>query len=113
MSECNGENLVSFATRTTDEQREIAKKGGIKSGQVRREQGMLRKAIETALLTADSSGLTALEEGAVATVSRWKSTGCHATLGALASLLGENKVQVENSFVGENATITIELENED
>jgi hypothetical protein len=35
------ENLKSLKDRTTDEQREIAKKGGKKSGQVRRERKLL------------------------------------------------------------------------
>ena len=35
------ENLISLATRTTEEKREIAKKGGAKSAEVRREKKLL------------------------------------------------------------------------
>ena len=43
------ENLVSLADRTTDEQREIAKKGGKKSGEVRRQKRTLKEQMETLL----------------------------------------------------------------
>ena len=39
----NNENLISFTERTTNEQREIAKKGGIKSGEKRRERKQLKE----------------------------------------------------------------------
>lgn len=45
----NESNLVSLADRTTEEQREIARRGGIASGEARREKKRLKEAIETAL----------------------------------------------------------------
>lgn len=42
----NKENLVSLADRTTEEQRAIAKKGGIASGEVRKEKASFKKAIQ-------------------------------------------------------------------
>ena len=42
----NKENLVSLAERTTEEQREIATKGGIKSGQVRAERKKFKELFE-------------------------------------------------------------------
>lgn len=42
----NIENLVSLADRTTEEQREIATKGGIRSGEVRQEKATFKKAIK-------------------------------------------------------------------
>lgn len=42
-------NLVSLADRTTDEQREIARMGGIASGEARRERRRLRDALEALL----------------------------------------------------------------
>jgi hypothetical protein len=39
----NTQNLKSIANRTTDEQREIAKKGGIKSGESRRRKKQMRE----------------------------------------------------------------------
>ena len=43
------ENLVSLADRTTEEQREIARAGGIASGKARKEKAQLRKAVENIL----------------------------------------------------------------
>lgn len=45
----NPENLISLADRTTDEQREIARMGGIRSGEVRRERKAIRTALEECL----------------------------------------------------------------
>ena len=45
----NTENLVSLKDRTTDEQREIARQGGIASGESRRERKKLRELLEVAL----------------------------------------------------------------
>ena len=41
----NEENLVSLADRTTEEQREIAKKGGIASGKARREKKIFKDGV--------------------------------------------------------------------
>lgn len=43
------DNLVSLADRTTEEQREIARMGGIASGEARRENAMMRKTLEKML----------------------------------------------------------------
>ena len=45
----NKDNLVSLADRTTDEQREIARQGGIASGEARREKKLFKEAIEKKL----------------------------------------------------------------
>lgn len=45
----NEENLVSLADRTIEEQREIARKGGIASGKARREKKLFKEAIEKQL----------------------------------------------------------------
>ena len=42
-------NLVSLADRTTEEQREIARMGGIASGEARRERRRMRDALEALL----------------------------------------------------------------
>lgn len=42
----NEENLISFKDLTPSEQREIARKGGIKSGEVRRKKKAVREVIE-------------------------------------------------------------------
>lgn len=43
------ENLVDLRTRTTEEQREIARMGGIASGKARKEKRMLKDLLEEAL----------------------------------------------------------------
>ena len=43
------DNLVSLADRTTKEQREIAKMGGIASGKARKEKATMRKSLEMLL----------------------------------------------------------------
>ena len=45
----NEENLVSLADRTTEEQRNIARMGGIASAKARREKKMLKDLLEEAL----------------------------------------------------------------
>ena len=45
----NEDNLVSLADRTTEEQREIARQGGIASGKARREKKLFKEAIEKKL----------------------------------------------------------------
>lgn len=43
------ENLIPVSERTKEEAREISQKGGIKSGEVRREKAQLKSAIKTIL----------------------------------------------------------------
>lgn len=57
----NEKNLIPFNERTADEQREIARQGGIKSGQVRREQKTYREMAKT-MLSAKITDPTMLEE---------------------------------------------------
>lgn len=52
----NNKNLIPFNKRTENEQREIAKKGGIKSGEVRRNKKTLRNELEIALSLKDETG---------------------------------------------------------
>ena len=52
----NKENLIPLNERTKDEVREIATKGGIKSGKVRREKKLLKELLEEALLTETDTG---------------------------------------------------------
>lgn len=68
-------NLVSLADRTTEEQREIARMGGIRSGEVRRERKRLREALEEALsMPCEVEGvqLTNVEAVAAALVNEAK-----------------------------------------
>lgn len=50
----NEENLVSFADRSTEEVREIARKGGINSGKARRERKTLKEELLLLLEKGDT-----------------------------------------------------------
>ena len=54
----NQQNLVSLADRTTEEQREIARKGGIKSGEVRREKATMLSTLRKLLDEEGKNGMT-------------------------------------------------------
>lgn len=54
----NKENLISLADRTTEEKREIAVKGGIASGEARREKATMRKTLEMLLDEKNNQGKT-------------------------------------------------------
>ena len=88
------ENLISLADRTTEEQREIARKGGLKSGEVRKARKTLK---ETLLLM--------LEEG---------NTQDNITLALLQKALnGDTKAyEVIRDTVGEKPTDKIEQSGE-
>ena len=47
-----------FDSRTTEEQQEIARMGGIRSGEVRREKATMRKTLEMLLDEKNKKGLT-------------------------------------------------------
>ena len=49
----NTKNLIPLTERTKNEQREIAKMGGIKSGEVRRQKKTLKELLEIALTLKD------------------------------------------------------------
>ena len=51
----NTENLIPQSERTKEEQREIARKGGIKSGEVRRRKRAMRETLELILSMALSN----------------------------------------------------------
>lgn len=54
----NQENLVSLADRTTEEQREIARKGGIASGKARKEKRQLKDELEILMQNISKDGRT-------------------------------------------------------
>ena len=51
----NEENLISLADRTTEEQREIARKGGIASGEARRRKKTLKEELIALLETNNNN----------------------------------------------------------
>lgn len=52
------DNLVSLADRTTEEQREIARMGGIASGKARQEKATMKKTLEMLLNEKNNKGKT-------------------------------------------------------
>lgn len=52
------DNLVSLADRTTEEQREIARMGGIASGKARQEKATMKKTLEMLLNSKNNKGKT-------------------------------------------------------
>jgi hypothetical protein len=66
----NNDNLVSLADRTTDERREIARAGGIASGESRRRRKTIREVLEQYLDTQDEDGMTYAEKMCLAMVKR-------------------------------------------
>ncbi len=56
----NEDNLISLADRTTEEQREIARKGGIASGKARRERKTLKEELLLLLSTNDNNNKISL-----------------------------------------------------
>ena len=54
----NQENLVSLADRTTEEQREIARKGGIASGKARKEKKLLKDELAIIMENVNKDGKT-------------------------------------------------------
>lgn len=52
------ENLIPFNQRTEEEQREIARQGGIASGEARKEKATMKKTLEMLLETKNKNGQT-------------------------------------------------------
>lgn len=52
------ENLIPFTERTEEEQREIARQGGIRSGEVRREKATMKSTLEMLLNETYKNGKT-------------------------------------------------------
>ena len=52
----NKENLISLADRTKEEQREIARQGGIASGKARAEKKLMREVLQECLNMTNNKG---------------------------------------------------------
>lgn len=106
----NDENLIPLNKRTKSEKREIAKKGGIKSGEVRREQKTYRemaKAMLSATITDENVlnelkayGLTETDIKTYTLLGMIKASanGSHNAFDRLMELIGE-KEQNQNENV--------------
>ena len=100
------ENLVSLGNRTTEEQREIAQKGGIASGEARREKKTMRELLEAAFAIAmkdkdgqsikspDTGKELTRKEAAMIKLALKASTGDIKAIETAAKLLGEGETKV-------------------
>ena len=88
------ENLIPMSERSKEEVREIATKGGINSGKVRKEKATMRKTLEMLLEEKNAKGITYKE---LATLGLIKGAvkGNAMNYKTIVELLGE--LQVENN----------------
>ena len=104
----NNENLISLADRTTDEKREIGKKGGVASGKARREKKTMRETLkemleEVADIEGNKNGLTYKQ---LATLGLIKGSilGNSANYKTIMETIGELEVEANNT-----PTVKIEI----
>lgn len=97
----NNENLISLADRTTDEKREIGKKGGVASGKARREKKTMRETLkemleEVADIEGNKNGLTYKQ---LATLGLIKGSilGNSANYKTIMETIGELEVEANNT----------------
>ena len=100
------EHLVPQNTRTKEEQKEIAKKGGIASGKARREKKTMRELLEAAFAIAmkdkdgqsikspDTGKELTRKEAAMIKLALKASTGDIKAIDTAAKLLGEGETKV-------------------
>lgn len=100
----NEENLISFKDRTTEEQREIAKQGGIASGKARREKKLFREAIEKKLGQSLDSMVDAM-------INQAKNGNVQA-ITFLRDTVGEKPTDKVDADLSGEVTINIELSDE-
>lgn len=110
------ENLISIGDRTTEKQREITSKGGIRSGQVRRENKRWRdifsavgkKKITITNPDGTKETVTFEEAGAVALYRKYIQEGDPKAAATIAKILGEmeDKVTLDGKMQGLTVTVT-------
>lgn len=100
------ENLVPFDQRTEDEARELGRKGGIASGEARREKKTMRELLEAAFAIAmkdkdgepikspDTGKELTRKEAAMIKLALKASTGDIKAIETAAKLLGEGETKV-------------------
>ncbi|MEE3344303.1 MAG: hypothetical protein VZS44_09455 [Bacilli bacterium] len=105
----NKDNLISLADRTTEEKREIAIKGGIASGEARREKATMKKALEMLLNEKNAKGKTYRD---LATLGLIKGAidGKAENYKVIVSLLGELEENNETPQVNINIVDNSKLE---
>lgn len=103
----NEENLVSLADRTTEEKREIGRKGGIASGKARRERKKFKDDLLLALETI-KDGKTIQERGVEAILEKFMSGDIQAFT-TIRDTIGEKPIEKIEADVG-LTEIKVELE---
>lgn len=103
------ENLIPLNKRTKEEQREIARQGGIASGKVRQEKATFKKTLEMLLDEKNKKGMTYRE---LITLGQIKSAidGKAENFKAILSLLGEVEEKSETPEVNINIIDNSDLE---
>lgn len=101
----NNENLVDLRDRTTEEQREIARKGGIASGESRRKRKTLKEELLLLLEKGDTQ-----EKISIALLQK-AMNGDTKAFEVLRDTVGEKPVEKIDATV-ETTTININLEEE-
>lgn len=102
----NNENLVDLRNRTTEEQREIAKKGGIASGEARRKRKTLKEELLLLLEKGDTQ-----EKISIALLQK-AINGDIKAYEVLRDTIGEKQSEKIEATV-ETTTISINLEDEE
>lgn len=97
------ENLIPFTERTEEEQREIARQGGIRSGEVRREKATMKATLEMLLNEKNSKGKTYRE---LATLGLLKGAinGNAQNYRTILETLGELKVNTSTNEINNQIT---------
>lgn len=97
----NEENLIPQSERTKEEQREIARKGGIASGKARREKKIFKEAIEKQLGQSIDSMIESM-------IKQAKSGNVQA-ITFLRDTIGEKPTDKVEAEVNSDVNINIEL----
>lgn len=103
------ENLIPFNKRTEEEQREIARQGGIRSGEVRRENATMRKQLEAMLNKTDEKGELYSDKvslGLIANAIDKTKGGNPEAYKVIAKMLGELNDEIGSSIGDINNNIT-------
>lgn len=103
------ENLIPFNQRTEEEQREIARQGGIASGKARQEKATFKKTLEMLLDEKNSKGKTYRE---LITLGQIKSAidGKAENFKAILALMGEMEENTQTPVVNINVVDNTDLE---
>ena len=103
------ENLIPMNERSKDEVRELGQKGGIRSGEVRREKATMKKTLEMMLNTTNEDGETYQYEvtlGLIANAIDKTKGGSPEAYKTILAVLGELKEEKEQETPSLNITIT-------